>query len=105
MYNDDIDGITGNPYLQQLVTTDFNKALTYFKSVTLQSKFIEIKNGEHTTIIMLSSMLNNIQTMKKGQKNVLWILRWINVKLTKNYTEQILMVGKLENMLTIIVIP
>jgi len=50
MYNDDIDNITGNPYLEQLVTTDKNKALEYFKSVSLRSKFIEIKNGKHTTV-------------------------------------------------------
>jgi hypothetical protein len=50
MYNDDIDGITGNPYLEELVTTDLNKAITYFKNVTLKSNFFEIKNGDYTKV-------------------------------------------------------
>lgn len=68
MYNDDIDGITENPYLQQLVTTDFNKALTYFKSVTLKSKFIEIKNGEHTTVDNVAEYVEQYSNYEEGSE-------------------------------------
>lgn len=68
MYNDDIDGITGNPYLQQLVTTDFNKALTYFKSVTLQSTFIEIKNGENTKVDNVVEYVEQYSNYEEGSK-------------------------------------
>jgi hypothetical protein len=68
MYNDDIDGITGNPYLEELVTTDLNKATTYFKSVTLKSNFFEIKKGNYTKVDNVVDYVEQYANFEEGSQ-------------------------------------
>lgn len=66
MYNDDIDGITGNPYLKQLVTTNLDEAIKYYDSVTLKSEFIDI--NDNTKVIDVVEYVSGYENFELDSK-------------------------------------
>jgi len=66
MYNDDIDGITGNPYLEELVTTDIDKATAYYNAVSLNSNYVEIRNGGFNKVDNVLDIVKDYENYSKG---------------------------------------